>query len=72
MSSQLISYDKEDEKVRFAFGRDMKFSTEEAVEKFEQGDDTLTINKKDILTAERFSKVVKGINFNLPKTTDYT
>jgi len=60
---------QDQEKVRFAFGRDMTFSpTEEAIEKFERGDNTL-YNKQEryFNSRKNFLKVVKGINFNLPK-----
>ena len=60
---------QQDDKVRFAFGRDMTFSpTEEAVEKFEQGDDTLYNKQERYFNSRKgFLKVVRGINFNLPK-----
>ena len=56
---------QEDEKMRFAFGR-IAILQEKLLKNLNKVMTLFSINRK-MLTAEKVFKVVKGINFNLPK-----
>ena len=69
-STTIINTIRQDtDKVVYAFGRDDKFSpSEEALDLFEQGSETL-FNKQERYFESRksFNKIVKGINVKIPK-----